>query len=100
MSITKDGESITAEGNGCPKGSEYAKSELTNPKRTVTSSVFVSNRNGKSVSVKTEMPVPKEHVFDVMKIIHSSVASAPVKIGDIIVCDVYGSNIVATSEIE
>lgn len=53
-----------------------------------------------SVSVKTEMPVPKENVFDVMKIIHSSVASAPVKIGDIIVCDVYGSNIVATSEIE
>lgn len=100
MTAFKDGENLVVKGNGCPKGNEYAKSELTNPKRTVTSSVFVSNRQGKSVSVKTDCPVPKQNIFDVMKVIRSSTVSAPVKIGDIIAADVYGCNIVATSDIE
>lgn len=100
MTITKDGENLSVEGNSCPKGYEYAKTELTNPKRTVTSSVFVSNRQGKSVSVKTDKAVPKQNVFDVMAIIRSSTATAPIRIGDIIVADVYGCNIVATIDIE
>lgn len=100
MTVTNDGESLIVEGNSCPKGNEYAKNELTNPKRTVTSSVFVSNREGKSVSVKTDRPVPKQNIFDVMRIVRSSTASAPVRIGDIIAADVYGCNIVATSAIE
>ena len=100
LNVVINGEDIIVEGNGCPKGKEYAENELTNPLRTVTSSVFVSNRSGKSISVKTARPVPKKNVFDVMKIIRSSVAIAPVKIGDIIAADVYGCNIVATSAIE
>ena len=100
MKVVKDGEEVLVEGNGCPKGKDYAFSELTNPTRTVTSSVFVSNREGKSVSVKTDRPVSKQHIFDVMNVIRSTLATAPVTIGDVIKADVYGCNIVATSEIE
>ena len=100
MKIIKDENGICVEGNSCPKGKDYAESELTNPTRTVTSSVFVENREGKSVSVKTDRPVSKKKVFDVMAIIRSTNATAPVKIGDVLCADVYGCNIVATSEIE
>lgn len=100
MKVEKDGERIEVSGNSCPKGKDYAQSELTNPTRTVTSSVFVENRDGKSVSVKTDRPVSKANIFDVMAVIRSVKAKAPVAIGDIIKEDVYGCNIVATSSID
>ena len=100
MKVTKQADTIEVSGNSCPKGKDYAESELTNPTRTVTSSVFVENREGKSVSVKTDRPIAKEHIFDVMAVIRSTMATAPVVIGDVIKADVYGCNIVATSEIE
>ena len=99
MKVTKDGDTIEVGGNGCPKGKDYAESELTNPTRTVTSSVFVANREGKSISVKTDRPVSKTHVFDVMEVIRSTKATAPVAIGDVLAENVFGCNIVATSEI-
>jgi len=100
MKVTKQADTIEVSGNSCPKGKDYAQSELTNPTRTVTSSVFVENREGKSVSVKTDRPVSKANIFDVMAVIRSVKATAPVAIGDIIKADVYGCNIVATSAIE
>ncbi len=100
MKVEKDGDAVKVEGNSCPKGKDYAESELTNPTRTVTSSVFVANRDGKSVSVKTDKPIPKANIFDVMAVIRSTTVDAPVAIGDVIKADVYGANIVATSAME
>ena len=98
MEIDLDTMKVT--GNTCPKGEQYAIDECTNPVRTVTSSVRVANRENAMVSVKTEHPVPKKHMADVMKEIRAAKTFAPVKIGDIIVKDVYGTNIVATKNID
>lgn len=51
------------------------------------------------VSVKSVAPVPKENIFDVMDKIRSTSVEAPVKIGDIIIPDLYGVDIVATKDI-
>lgn len=81
-------------GNTCPRGAEYAKNECTNPQRTVTSTVRCEN--GALVSVKTDRPIPKEKMAECMAIINSAVAKCPIAIGDVIVSDVFGSNLVAT----
>ena len=98
MEIDLDTMKVT--GNSCPKGEQYAIDECTDPVRTVTSSVRVSNRENTMVSVKTEQPVSKSRLFDVMKEIRAVKTLAPVKIGDIIIKDVYGTNIVATKNID
>ena len=98
--IEMDLDTMKATGNSCPKGEQYAIDECVNPVRTVTSSVRVANRDHLMVSVKTENPVSKSHLFDVMKQIRAAKTLAPVKIGDIIVRDVYGTNIVATKNID
>ena len=41
MTVTMNGEEITVTGNTCPRGEAYAKKEVTNPTRIVTSSVVV-----------------------------------------------------------
>lgn len=90
---------IKVTGNTCPRGVKYAVSEVTAPKRMVTSSVPVANSNVSRVSVKTSGPVPKEKIFDLLKLIKSVKATAPVKIGDVLyknICD--GIDLVATSQ--
>ena len=51
------------------------------------------------VSVKTASPVPKENIFKIMEIIKKTSVKAPVKIGDIILTNIYGTDIIATKDI-
>ena len=81
-------------GNTCPRGKLYAENECTNPVRTITSTVRCSN--GSMIPVKTDMPIPKDKMFDAMKIINNTSARLPISIGDVIIEDVYGSKVVAT----
>ena len=99
LTVTKSKGNLTVTGNSCPKGKQYAIDECTNPTRTVTSSVRVENREDTMVSVKTASPVPKDKIFEVMSLIRAKSVCAPVKIGDIIIKDVFGTNIVATKNI-
>ncbi len=100
LKVEINGDNITVTGNSCPKGKQYAIDECTNPTRTVTSSVRVENRDDTMVSVKTASPVPKDKIFEVMSLIRAKSVCAPVGIGDIIIKDVFGTNIVATKNIE
>lgn len=95
----KDGE-MTVTGNACPKGKQYAIDECTNPVRTITSIVRVTNREDCMVSVKTAAPIPKGKIFDAMEQIRSATVEAPVKIGDVILSDVFGTQIIATKDVD
>lgn len=89
-------KSIT--GNTCKRGEIYAKNECTDPKRTVTSTVRCDN--GDILPVKTDRSIPKAKVADCMKMINNCVAHLPISVGDIIIEDVFGANIVATKNIK
>lgn len=93
----KKGKFVNVSGNGCKRGAEYARTECCNPKRTVTSTIRCEN--GRLVSVKTSRSIPKERVAECMKMIAASTCSLPIHMGDIIIKDVFGADIVATSNI-
>lgn len=57
------------------------------------------NRENVMVSVKTANPVPKEDIFAVMEIIRNTSVKAPVKIGDTIAANIFGTNVIATKDI-
>ncbi len=99
LSVDIDGDKSTVLGNACPKGEKYAVEECIHPTRTVTSIVRVENRKNTMVSVKTASPVPKESIFHVMELIKKTSVKAPVRIGDIILTNVYGTNIIVTKDI-
>lgn len=94
-------DNLNVTGNSCPRGAQYAKDEMTNPKRMITSIVRVKNRENMMVSVKTSVSIPKGKIFDVMAEIEKVSVNAPVHIGDVVIKDVLGtgSDIVATKEI-
>ena len=93
------GDEIKVTGNACPRGEQHAIGECTNPVRSVTSSVRISNREDTMVSVKSADPVPKGKMFEIMEMIRTASVEAPVKIGDVVLGDVFGAQIVATKEI-
>ncbi len=88
---------ISVEGNTCPRGNNYAVAEFTDPQRTVTTTMKCEN--GQILPVKTDRTIPKDKIFECMKIVNSNVAHLPVSVGDVMIEDVFGSNIVATANI-
>lgn len=92
--------SLSITGNTCKKGEEYARNEVTAPKRTVTSIVRVSGGKNPVVSVKTKEEIPKEKIAACMEEINRTVLKAPVSLGQVVIADVAGTgvDIVATAD--
>lgn len=95
------GKVISVTGNTCKRGDVYARKEVTNPTRIVTSSVMVEGGNLAVVSVKTKEDIPKEKIFECIKALKGVKAQAPVQIGDVIVKNVAGTGVdmVATKNV-
>ena len=95
-------ENIKVTGNTCPRGEKYAKSELIHPERTLTSIVRTDSSELPMLPVKTSSPIPKEKLFDAMKLLNALSATVPVNAGDIIYKDFIkeGVNLVACRTIK
>lgn len=90
----EDKKIISVTGNSCPRGIKYAEDECINPQRTVTSTVRCED--GRVIAVKTDRSIPKDKMFECMKMINSVTARLPLSVGDVIIKDVFGANVVAT----
>ena len=80
-------------GNTCPRGEEYARKEITNPTRVVTSIVAVENGTLAVTSGKTKADIPKDKIFACLEELKKVCVKAPVKTGDILVADIAGTGI-------
>lgn len=103
ITVEMDGnEVVSVTGNTCKRGDVYARKEVTNPTRIVTSTVRVIGGKADMVSVKTKEDIPREKIFDCVKSLKGVEVKAPVHIGDVIVPDAAGTgvDIVATKNVE
>ena len=93
---------LSITGNTCKRGEVYARTEVTAPVRTVTTTIKVTGGMQDRVSCKTKEPVPKEKIFEVMDAINNSAATAPILTGDILIEDCAGTGIpvVATKAVD
>ena len=94
VELDENGKVLGVTGNTCKHGAEYAEAECTNPMRTVTSTMRCLD--GTVIPVKTATPIPKADIYECMNIINKNVVTLPVHIGDVVIADVFGSNIVVT----
>jgi len=102
LTVTHIGKKVlSVKGNGCPLGEKFAKEEFTNPKRVVITTVQVENGKRRLVPVRSDKPVPKEKLFDVLKYLRKVRVNAPVKFHQIVVENILntGANIIATDEV-
>lgn len=101
--LDENGKVINVTGNTCPRGKTYAESEITNPVRTLTTTVTITGAASEAVTlpVKTSRPIPRGALFEAMEKIRVIVATAPVKTGDILIADFIepGTNLIACKTI-
>lgn len=98
----EDGKVLSVTGNTCPRGESYARKEVTNPTRIVTTTVRVDGGKVPMINVKTEQDIPKDKIFECIAALRGVTVKAPVHIGDIILENVAdtGVNIVAAGNVE
>ena len=89
-------------GANCQGGISYVRQEITDPQRTISSSILVKGGALPLVSVRLTKPVPKNSIFHVMEQIKSVTLTAPVRTGDVILSNVLGlgSDVIATKDVE
>ena len=98
----EDGKVVSVTGNTCPRGEAYARKEVTDPTRIVTTTVRVADGKVPMINVKTEHDSPKDKIFDCIAALRGVTIKAPVHIGDIVLENVAGTgvNIVAVGNVD
>ncbi len=68
----EDGNIISVTGNTCPRGERYARQEVLDPRRTVTSTVETEDSIHRRLPVKTVPEIPKDYERDKEAMRHSA----------------------------
>lgn len=102
LNVTVLNQKISVDNNKCSRGIVFAKKEIEDPERILTTSVLVVGGKSPLVSVRTKTPVKKDEIRDIMKYINNTKVSAPVSIGQVLLLEI-GINkveIIATRNVE
>lgn len=97
----EQGKVIHVTGNTCKRGDVYARKEVTDPTRIVTTTVKVTGGTEAMVSVKTKTDIPKGKIFECVRDLKDVCIKAPVHIGDVVLENVAGTGVevIATKNI-
>ena len=99
MTLEGEGKDVKVSGNSCKRGAEFAVSEMTEPKRTICTTVRTAFPDVTVLPVRVSKEIPKDKIFDVMAQINKVTVKERVKRGDTIIKDVLGlgADLIATS---
>ena len=88
-------------GAGCPRGRAYAIQEMTDPRRTVSTSVRVQGGTLPLCSVRLTRPIPRGRIMEAVRLIHALRPQAPIAAGTVLITGILGtdSNVIATSDV-
>ena len=77
-------------GAACPRGTAYVEQELTDPRRTISTSVLVKGGELPLASVRLTAPIPKGKIFAAMQEIKRHTLTAPVEAGTVVISHLLG----------
>jgi CxxC motif-containing protein len=90
---------MVIEGNKCEKGRIFAKHEMSNPSRTLTTTVRTNFPGVPVISVRTDGEIPRDKLMDAMKELSGIVVETELGCGDTVVEDIAntGVKVIVTS---
>lgn len=90
LQVEGTGEALRVTGNGCKRGADFARSELTAPMRTLCTTVRTAFPKAPVLPVRLSAEIPKERIFPVMEAINAVTLEKPVAMGGVILENVLG----------
>ena len=92
--VSDAGEILSVSGNTCKRGDAYIRTELTDPRRTLTSTVkLIGAKDDRYLPVKTTGGISKARLFEAMEQLKQITVSVPVQRGDVICRDFLGEGV-------
>lgn len=95
-----DSDDWQIDGNRCKRGYRYAMDEITDPKRTLTTTMLQRIQNcddekeiyiDRLIAVRSSYPIPLRQTLTAMDQIKETIICRPVKEGDIVIADIAGT---------
>ena len=90
LHVEGERETLQVTGNGCKRGADFARSELTAPMRTLCTTVRTVFPDVPVLPVRVSAEIPKDKIFSVMEAINAVTLETPVAMGGVILEDVLG----------
>ncbi len=84
-------------GNGCPRGEDYARTELLHPVRNLATTVAVAGGALPLCPVRLTAPIPRERLLEAAAALHRCRLRAPVAAGQVVLADVLGLGVDAVA---
>ncbi|MBP3369652.1 MAG: DUF1667 domain-containing protein [Clostridia bacterium] len=91
VELDEDKNVISVSGHTCKRGEVYAMTECTAPKRVVTTTAPIVG--GGVVPVKTNGSIPKELMFECVKLINAARVDADAPIGTVVIANVLDTGV-------
>ena len=101
LSVDKQDGDISVQGNECNRGEEFAIAEMTNPMRTLTTTVRTTFPGVPVLPVRTDGEIPKGKIMDAMRALNRVVVSNEHDVGDAVVANIVGTGVrvIVTSDL-
>ncbi len=91
--ITVSADKIRVDGYKCARGLAYVNEEISDPKRTVTGVVATDSASIPYVPFRTEKPISKKLVYELLKELYEMKICVPVKCGNPILTNYRGTGV-------
>ena len=93
LNVVREDDTFVHITAGCKRGEDYARQELTDPRRMVATTVKVKNGLHPLMPVYTSAPFPKPKIPDLLSKIRKVEVTTPIKMGQVILTNVLGTDI-------
>lgn len=88
-----DGDVIEVRGFTCKRGERYGRQEHVDPRRPLSTSVWVAGSHVERLPVRSAEPVPKAQLRAVAAALRGVCVHAPVRRGEVVLTDAAGTGI-------
>ena len=101
LTVSESEEGTKVRGNECYRGFDFAIKEITNPTRSLTTTVRTSFPGVPVLPVRTDGEIPKDKIKEAMRALRGIVISDELDCGDSVLEDLVdtGVRVIATSDI-
>ena len=77
-------EIISFSGNECKRGIKFVREELVRPSRLLTTTIKIDSSVSDRLPVRSDTPVPKEKILEIIKEVKKIKISTPVAAGQVL----------------
>ena len=88
-----DDEVLEVRGFSCRRGERYGRQEHVDPRRPLSTTVWIEGAAIRRAPVRTAEPIPKSEVVAVARALRGMRVRAPIRRGDVVLADALGTGV-------